>query len=340
MKDKAVTIYDIADKLGLTASTVSRALQNNTRISEATRQKVANMAIELGYTPNYLASSLRKGLAGTIGIVVPRINRNFFSQVISSIESELDAAGYRIIICQSDEKYSKEVDNINALVNLRVDAVAISISMETTEFQHIEKLTAKNIPLVMFDRVAEQLNVDKVTINDKRGGYDATKHLLHTGCKRIAHLGGSKNISIYKNRWDGYLEALKDFNIEPNDELMIPDSITQERGFEAVKDLIEKNVAFDGIVAAGDYAALGALLCLNEHKIKVPEQVKITGFANEAFTALTNPSLTTVEQFPQEMGKTVASLLLERIKHAPDKPYRPKHVIVTPELLERNSSKK
>lgn len=335
-KNSRITIHDIAKELNITASTVSRALQDNPRISIKTRESVKKMAKKLNYQPNIVASSLRKGQGNTIGVCIPRINRHFFSNAISGIETIANNAGYNTLIAQTYEQYEKEVANVRALMNSRVAGIIMSLSAETKDYGHICNIVENGVPLIMFDRVYEQLKVSTVTLNDVEGAFQCVEHLIKQGCQKIAHLHGPDHINVYNGRYLGYKNALEKYNITQDKQLTVY-GLTREEGYNAAKVLMSKNNKPDGIFASSDFSALGALICLKELGVKVPEDVAVVGFANEPFTSLMNPTLSSVEQFGNNMGKEAASLFINEIEDKENNNI-PKEIILKPELIVRESS--
>ncbi|MGB3145899.1 MAG: LacI family DNA-binding transcriptional regulator, partial [Maribacter sp.] len=213
---KKTTIYDIATALNITAATVSRALNDNARISKNTRELVLATATKMNYKQNKLALALKSGKSKNVGVVVPYINRNFFSSIIRGIEDELYPKGYHVIISQTHEDNDREIKVIQNLLNAQVDGILISSSQSNAENSNFESLTKKNTPVIFFDRKLDIPNVSSVTIDDYQGGYDATKHLIDQGCKKIAHLNVNNGLEIYKNRLQGYKDALSDHHMNFN----------------------------------------------------------------------------------------------------------------------------
>ncbi len=338
MNSKKITIHDIARKLNLTASTVSRALNNHPKISDATKKLVHNAAKELNYRPNTIAASLRRGKAKSIGLVIPRINRNFISNTISGIEKVTSENGYNLLICQSEESLEKEINNLKTLVNNRVDGILISISLETNTSKHIKTIINDGIPLVQFDRFRSDIETSKVINDNFQGAYDAVKHLIDKGCKRIAHFGGADIISIYAERIEGYKKSLIDNGLEVDPSLIFNKILNKEEGYKIANKIFDSKIKIDGIFAASDYSALGAMLAARERNIKIPEQIAIIGFANEPFTEFVSPSLSSLDQFGVEMGISAARLLIEKIE-SKQKEVIPKTVIIRPKLIIRESSK-
>ncbi len=336
---KKVTIYDIAKKLDITAATVSRALNHNPNISEATRQLVLETAEKMNYKQNRLALALKSGKSNNIGVIVPRVNTNFFGSVIRGIEEELDAKGYQVIICQSHNDAEKESENIESLINSQVDAIFISTSSHDT--QRFEKVLKKNIPLIFFDRKKSMENVSSVTIDDFAGGYMATKHLIEQGCKNIAHLAsGDLEIEIFKQRHAGYKQALLDYDLVYKPEFVIETKSKIEEGKIAVEKLFALDEKIDGIFSASDFVALGAIKEIQARGLKVPEDIAVVGFANEPFTDFLELTMTTIDQFPQEMGKMTAKVFLEQAEDHNEQIKIEKKVVIEPQLIIRQSSQK
>ena len=338
-KKNQVTIHDIARELNTTASTVSRALQGHPRISESTKKAVKELAKKWKYQPNIVASNLRKGKSNTIGVIVPHINRYFFSSVIAGIEEVANKAGYNIIICQTYEKYDKECSNVKILLNSRVDGILASLAKETKTYEHFEMIKEMGIPLIFFDRVINEMEVSKVILDDFAGAFKAVEHLINCGSKKIAHFAGPTHVSIYKNRLEGYLEALKKHKLKTGKELIFQDTLAKESGYEAVNMMIENKNLPDAIFSASDFSALGAILSLKSHKIKVPGEVAVVGFANEPYTTIMEPALSSVEQHAEEIGQVSAKLIFEEFKSKGES-FSPKKIIINPDLKIRESSMK
>ncbi len=339
MKSVQVTIHDIARILKISASTVSRALSDHPRISTETKKRVRALAKKLNYQPNIVASNLRVGKTNTVGIVVPRINRNFFSNVIGGFEEIVSNAGYRMMITQTNEDYNKEVENIKALINARVDGIIISLSADTKNYNHLKLVQRNGITLIFFDRITDKIETSRVVIDDLDGSYNAVSHLISQGCKRIAHFAGPEHLNIYLNRMKGYLNALKDNNIDIKDYLIINNILTKEKGFSACKHLMNLKNKPDAIFAASDYSALGAMVYLKETGYKIPEDIALVGFANEPFTGLLEPGLTSVDQHSNEIGIEVAKLFLDEVQHG-EAGTICRDIIIKPDLIIRKSSLK
>ncbi|MEM7486494.1 MAG: LacI family DNA-binding transcriptional regulator [Bacteroidota bacterium] len=336
---KKATIHDIAERLNVTASTVSRALNGNPRISDSTRKAVLKAAKELDYEPNQVASALRSGKTQLIGMLVPSINRAFFSSIIKGVEEVANSLDYRVIVSQSSEVLSNEENAIKAFLNARVDGIIASIGKNTQHFNHYEQVLDRGLPLVLFDRTTQFLQTSQVVIDDYQGAYLATTHLIEQGCKSIVHLTTERKIDIYKERYRGYLNALTDNNIEPDTSLVFSGNLQVEDGRVHCEALLKQERKFDAIFSASDYAAIGAMQVLKENGFKIPDDVALVGFLNEPFTSFTDPPLTTVNQFPIEMGQTAANLFFN-ILNTEKKKIRPKKTVIQPELVVRASSLK
>lgn len=336
-KLKKVTIHDIAKSLNITASTVSRSLSNHPRISEETKNLVLNAAKALNYKPNNVASALRNGKTQTIGMLVPIIDRAFFSSIIRGVEQVSNEFNYHVIISQSDEIYNSEKQAIRAFLNARVDGVIASIGKSTTEFRHYQEVIDSGIPLILFDRTTNLLNTNKVVIDDYQGGYLATKHLLEQGCSRIVHLTSSIEIDIYKERYRGYTDALKDYKVELDKSFVFKGNLQLTDGRNHALELVESKVQFDAVFSASDYAAIGCMQVLKENNFKIPQDVAIVGFSNEPVASFTDPTLSSINQFPLEIGRTVAKLFFKELE-SNSKTDRPNKTVIQPELVVRQSS--
>jgi LacI family transcriptional regulator len=336
---KKYTIADIARELNTTSSTISRALQDSPRISVKMRQAAQELARVHNYEPDFRASSLRKGSGNIIGILVPRVNRHFFSTVLSGIDEVATKAGYSVLICQTFESYEKEQQLVKNLMHGRVDGIISSISIETKKFKHFEQVIAKGLPLVFFDRVCETLNTSKVLVDDYQGACVTVNHLIDNGCRRIAHLAGPQHLNIYRERTRGYTDTLINNNFSVDDSLIFPESITREAGYAAMQQILAMTPMPDAIFCSGDYSALGAILCAREAGVNIPEQICITGFANEPWVSFIDPPVTSVDQHAFETGKQAATLLLQQIE-SNEQEYVPRTVVLNPQLVIRKSSQK
>ena len=303
-----VTISDIAAALGVTPSTVSRALSGSPRVKEETRIAVEQLAAEMGYERNVVASNLRKGRSDIVGVIVPRIHREFFSNVIGGAESILNAAGYSVLICQTHEQFDAEVKALRTLRNNQVAGVLMSHSIGSMDGSHILEALGERIPLVQFDRVFADLPGAKVVSNNAEGAYQATAHLVAQGYRRIGTLAGYMNSAAYAARLDGYRQALKDNGLPVDESIVYYDTIVRETGFEAGLKALEAGC--DALYCAGDFCALGAIEAVRSKCLRIPEDFGVVGTANESFTALMTPSMSSLALNPFEMGRQAAQAFL------------------------------
>lgn len=336
MKKHHITIHDIAKELNTTASTVSRALQDHPRISKAMKQAVLDLARKLDYQPNAMASSLRKGKGNTIGVIIPRIDRYFFSSVIRGIEDVAYEAGYNVIISQSYDSKLREKQIVETLINGKVDGLLVSIAFETETSEHFQVVINRGIPLIFFDRAPIDMDASKVELDDFAGSFKAVEHLISQGCKRIVHLAGYKHISIYRNRLEGYKAALAKYNLPFDPALVFENTIAKEKGEEVASKIVSLNPRPDGIFSASDFSAMGVMFKLKDFGIKIPEEIALVGFANDPYTEVISPSLSSVDQHSKEMGQRAAQLFLEQIKG--DHTVYPKKIVLPPDLYLRQSS--
>jgi len=339
---KRVTIYDIARKLNLTASSVSRALSNNKNVNENTRQLILKTAAEMNYKPNTLASNLRKGKSQTVGIVVPRINQNFFANVIAGIEAVTYQRGYNLVICQSNELHDKEVQCINTLINQHVDCIVISVAAEGNDYTHLQNVIDHHIQLIQFDRVADTLETLKVINANEQASMEAVLHMVSQGYKRIALLEGPQNLHVFRERKAGYLAALKTSGLPVDDSLIVSNAWTKELGTAAVRELLTLQNPPDAIFASrDDFSALGVLEVATAMGIKVPDELGICGYSNEDFTSITSPSITTIDQYSMEMGKTIANAYFDQMDNKIGNSTNvSKTISIKPKLIIRTSTQK
>jgi LacI family transcriptional regulator len=335
--NKKTTIHDIAKMLNVTASTVSRAMKDHPRISKETKKAVNDMAEKLNYQPNFIASNLRTGKSNIMGVIVPRINRDFFSNVIAGIEDVAYEAGYSVLICQTHDNYEREKKHVASLINSRAEGIIASLTIETKDVSHFEKVKKSNIPLIFFDRVAESMDVSKILVDDYAGAYKVTEHLIKIGCKKIAHFCGPMFINVYRDRKRGYLDALEKHNFKIDTNYIIQNDLSIEAGKQDMERLMLLPNPPDAIFSSSDYSALGAILYLKEKNYKIPGQVAVAGFSNEKFTSLIDPGITTIEQHSKQIGNYIAKLFIEEISTKKEN-FIPRKTIITPELCIRAST--
>ena len=334
-KKSEPTIHDIARELKISASTVSRALQNNPRISLKTREKILSLAETMGYRPNTLASNLRNKKSNTIGIVVPLINRHFFASVISGVEEVAFKAGYTVVISQSNDLINKEIAIVHSMFANRVDGLIISIAMESTTFEHLKMFTRKNIPLVFFDRAVPEIEANKIVVDDFMGSFRVTQHLIDQGYKRIGHIAGPQNLMTYRERKSGYMEALSKNGLLFDESMIITNRLTSEDGTEAIQQLMSLPNPPDAIFCGNDTTALSAMIYLRDKGFRIPEDIGIVGFSNEPFSRVVSPSISTIAQPAFLMGQKAAELILNQIENQ-EKSFTT--LVLPTELIIRESS--
>jgi len=307
-----MNLKQLAKELNLSISSVSKALRDSHEISISTKKAVLAKAKEMNYQVNPFASSLRKQKSKTIAVVVPEVANDFFGPVISGIESVAQEKGYHVLIYLTHEDMQKEVAIIRLLQNGRVDGIMISLSEQTTSTAHLEEL--KEMPLVFFDRVAEHIDAPKVTTDDKNSGFTATEHLIKNGCKRIAFLSISQNLSISKKRLNGYLEALKKNKIERDNSLILNCTGDDKKNNNSIRKLLKRKNRPDGIFATVEKLAISTYEICEELKLKIPREIKVICFSNSQTADFLNPSLTTITQPAFEIGKEAATILFKLVE--------------------------
>lgn len=338
MKKANITIHDISKALGIDSSTVSRALNNSPRVSQKTKDKIASKANEMGYQRNSLASKLRTNKTHSIGVIVPRISRHFFSSVIAGIEETAFDAGYDVIICQSLESFEREKKLMETLTSNRVDGILISISMQTTSYDHFIEYQKQGFPILFFDRHCDLAHSTNIIIDDYKISFEATEHLIQQGCKNIVHFSGPSTLVMYVKRTNGYKAALVKYGIPVREEYILESQLMQEDGIVLAKKILELPKV-DAVFSGNDTAAISAMQYLKENGVQIPKDIAFVGFSNEPISAVMEPSLTTIKQPDFEMGKIATTLLFEQIEN---KSMHPKSQvkILEPELVIRNSSRK
>ena len=332
-----ITLKDIAAALGISPSTVSKALKGHHDISSSTKQSVNELAEKWNYKPDQIALSLKSGLTNTIGVIVPEIVHYFFSSVIGGIEDLAYDSGYHVMFCQSSELYAREVKAVETLLSSRVDGILISVSKMTENFDHFRKIQDNDIPLVFFDRICDEIDTDRVIVDDEKGAFDAVTHLINIGCKNIFHLSGPPNLLIGKNRKDGYMRALREHNI-PFDENNIIRCDSMEDAALIVPQLLLRANKPDGIFAVNDLTAASAMRIINENGFRIPADIAVVGFTSGLFSDITNPTLTSVEQNGYLIGKEAVRLLIDRIESKHQAPYQTK-IIKTKLIIKGSTSK-
>lgn len=338
-----VTLKQIAETLDISIATVSKALKDYPDVSKKTKLLVKETAELLNYKPNAFAVNLRTKESKTIGLIIPEVVHHFFSSVIKGIIARAEKKGYLVIILQSSESYEMEKKQLDLLLSKRVDGILISLANGTANFKHFDDLISQEVPLVMFDKIAKIVNCSKVIINDRMAAYTATKYLIDSGCKRIAHFRGPLLPQNSIDRFLGYKKALSDNNI-PYDPSLVYLCECGERSFEEGKENAHKLLGdhndVDGIFINTDLVAIGAITEFYRIGVKIPEDISIVGFSNWFMSSVISPTLTTIDQPGYEMGKEAFKLLYKEIKRRKENlPIKFKTVELETKLIKRASTR-
>jgi LacI family transcriptional regulator len=331
-----LNIKDLARILNLSTSTVSRAFNDNNDIKKETKERILSLARELNYLPNHYASNLREQKSETIAVIVPEIANNFFSKAINGIERVMKGKGYHILIYLTDDDFDKEVSFVKSLSNGRVDGIIMSVSGEAKDHSYLRVLKQKGIPLVFFDRVYDDIETSKVTTNDYESSFLATEHLIRKNCKNIAYLVVNKNLSIGKARMNGYVDALKSYDIPYRQEMVIDCSNDHAQNYQILSEAF-LSLRPDGVFTSVERLAISSYYVCNDLKISIPDDLKLISFSSLEIAPLLNPSLSTITQPAFEMGVQAANLLFklldgQNVNH--------EGVVLKSELIERNSTGK
>lgn len=336
---KDITIYDIAQKLDLSSATVSRALQDHPAINKNTRKKIQEAAKELGYRHNNFASNLRKQKTNTIGVIVHELNSNFITSVLAGIEKVTTQAGYDLIIAHSSESFEKEAANALNLFHKRVDGLIASLAFDTKGLDHYNQYKEKGIPVIFFDRVEEKSDSTKVIIDNYKCGYQATQHLIEQGCKRIVLVTANLKRNVYAQRHKGYTDALFDNNIPYNKEYVLIKDLSEQCGVEAALQILKMKPLPDGAFITNDFSAAVCMQTLKEHGVRIPEDIAVVGFNNDAISKIVEPQLTTVHYPGIDMGEIAARNLISHLKGISNITHT-NTIVVRSELIVRKSSLK
>lgn len=329
---------EIAKKLNLSVSTVSRALKDSPELHPDTKKRVVEMAESMHYQPNLLAQSLRISRSKVLGVIVPELTSHFFSSNISGIQDTAYKRGYNIMICQSNESFEQEKSNIKILVSSQVDGLLISLSRETKTYDHLKELVDREIPFIMFDRVTEEIPVSRVTVDDAHGAYLVVRHMLEQGCRKIAYFSGPEDLYISKKRKEGYLLALSEYGISEVESRTYITDLTLEMNRKITLEMIQEKDQPDGIFAMIDPLAVDVMMVLKENNIRIPQDIALAGFTNNPTSAVVEPSLTTVSQPGYKMGQIAANHLLDQLEELVSDD--PQSFILSTTLVVRNSSLK
>jgi LacI family transcriptional regulator len=335
-----ITIADIARELNTTPATVSRALSNHPGISDKTKKSVHETASQLNYKRNRVASSLRSGKTHLIGVIIPSAEINFFGSVVHGIESVANTQGYNVLLYQSNESREYEEKGLESFLSARVDGILVSIAKDTIDYSHLKEIKDRGVPIVFFDRANDDLGIDSVVIDDYKGAFMATEHLITKGYQRIAHISGPQHLKNFYDRLRGYLGALQANKIKADPSLIYHGNVSIQSGKEGVQHFWARPEPPDAIFATEDFTALGAISELKERKIKIPEEVGIIGFANELFGEHITPRLSTVDQQTIQMGKSALNLLVDLIEKKEMTGQRQQKIVLEPLLIARDSTEK
>ena len=336
------TLKKIAEILGLSIATVSKALKDYPDLNENTKKRVKDLASSLNYQPNSLAQGLRNKESKIIGLILPEIVHHFFSNVISGVIKAAEKRDYLVIPLQTNESFEQEKNSLKRLMDKNVDGILLSLSDKTTQHKHIKNVIDRGIPVVLFDKISKLVNCSKVIINDKVAAFNATQYLIDTGCKRIAHIRGDLKPQTTIDRFNGYKKALLDNDI-PYDKSLVYTckNLSFKEGYRIAKEIIEDHDDVDGIFAFTDLMAVGVLKRLNEYKIDVPNQISVMGFSDWFLTKITTPTLSTVHQPEFEMGQKAFELLYRDIGvNKKGLPIVPEIIEIPTYVVPRNSTKR
>ena len=311
--DKEVTIYDIAEELKISAATVSRGLKDDPKVSKKTKKKILELADKIGYRSNHFARNLRKQKTDTIGVIVPRLTSNFMSSIISGIEKIANKEGYNLIISQSSESVLKEASSAKTMFNSRVDGLLVSLAYDTKQLFHFDTFFKKNTPVIFFDRVMDHPNSTNILIDNRKAGYEATKHLIEQGCTRIVHITAHSNQNVYVHRMQGFKQALSQFKIPFKEKMIIHGNLSQEAGVAAAQAILKMKPLPDGVFVANDNCAVGCMLALKREGMRIPEDIAFVGFNNDPVSQVVEPNLSTINYSGQEMGEVAARHLINHL---------------------------
>lgn len=311
--EKAVTIYDIASHLKISAATVSRGLQDHPAISRDTKKRILAAAKKLGYRTNTFAKSLRTRKTNTIGVIVPRLNSYFISTVLAGMETTANKEGYNLIISQSLESFEKEQQAVLTMYNKQVDGLLISLAADTPSIEHLELFFSRKIPVIFFDRAQTTNLHTSILIDNFRAAYRATTHLLEQGCKRLMHLGGNTLRNVYADRLAGFKQALKDHHIRFSDKLLLQTDLSEDAGLAAADYILELKDRPDGVFVANDNCAVHCMRRLLQEGVKIPEDIAFVGFNNDPITRVIDPGLTSINYPGLTLGITAIQTMLNHI---------------------------
>jgi LacI family transcriptional regulator len=337
MKEKEITIYDIAEQLKISTATVSRGLKDHPAISQKTKKLILDTAKEMGYQTNPFASNLRRKRTNTIGVIVPRLNSSFMSDALAGMEKIANISGYNLIITQSLETEKKEILNTETLFNNRVDALVVSLSYETKSIAHFEPFLKKKIPVLFFDRVFTHKGCSTIVIDNYKAAYEITTHLISQGCKNPVHVTGNLMRNVYLDRLEGFKQALVDNNIALNDESVIINNLTPEDGLDVAQRILKMSQKPDAIFVSSDLCAANMMLELKKNGIKIPSDIAFAGFNNDPYSKLVEPGLTTINYKGFEIGELAIQIMINQLNNIQNMNMT-QSIVLGHELIIRQSS--
>jgi LacI family transcriptional regulator len=337
-----VTLKTIADLLKISTSTVSKALKDYKDVNPKTKQKVIELARSLNYIPNAFAQSLRNKETKIIGVIVPDLVHHFFSSILNRVIIEAKKKGYLVIVLQSSESFKQETSQLKLLTDKNIDGILLSLSDETVKYNHINDIINNGMPVVLFDKVSRLIKCPRVIINDQKAAFNATEHLINIGCKTIAYITGPLKPQTTIDRFKGYKKALENNNISFNNNLVYErDPFSFDDSYQLTEKILAEHPTLDGVFGFVDIVAIGVLKALKDKNIEVPNQVSVIGFSNWLMTRITSPSLTTIDQSGDTIGKEAFKLLYKNLQNKKNgTPLCNKVIEVPTKLIQRESTKK
>lgn len=336
---KEVTIYDIAAQLKVSTATVSRALRDDPVVNFKTKKKIRDLAEQYGYQTNHFARNLRQGQTKTIGVIIPRLNSYFMATVIAGIEQIANEAGYNLLISQSSESFEREDSIVQTMFNNRVDGLLVSLSYHTTSLEHFGKFAKKKLPVIFFDRTQQTNTFTSISINNRQAGYEATKHLLEKGCRRIVHITASITQSIYRERYLGYAQALTEYDLPVDQELIFLGNLSLESGADAAHFIHSLPQKPDGVFVANDNCAAGCVIGLKKQGWRIPQDIAVVGFNDDPICRIVEPNLTSIHYPGHVMGELAARSLIAHLNGNVDIMLT-QHIQIRSDLIVRDSSKR
>jgi LacI family transcriptional regulator len=333
-----LTIKDIAEKLNLSKSTVSRALRDSYDVNPATRLRVLSLVKELNFEPNVNARGLREQKTFNIGVIIPSFQIPFYSVAVGGIHTILSNSGYNVMTSQTNETYGSELICVNSFLKSRVDGMLISFSANTSQFGHIKEVAEKGVPVVMFNRITTDVDLPSVTVDDYRGAYNAIEYLISRGGRNIGYIAGPNNPLLSKRRKQGYIDCLKAHGMLLREEWIIESDFSVSGGMKAAEKMLRLPVLPDSLFCICDSVAIGAMIALKKKGIRIPADISVMGFTNDFFSGFVDPPLTTISQPVAEIGEKAAELLLLQLKRKLTK-WDTRQIVLHTSLVIRESTR-